>query len=60
MKLPDEIREMFRRQGKLGAKKRLEVIPAERRREIAKNAAEARWQKVNREAGRGRSRKGTT
>lgn len=45
MKLPAAIREKFRRQGKVGGKKRLEVLPAERRREIAKQAAEARWRK---------------
>jgi hypothetical protein len=48
MKLPEEIREMFRRQGKIGGKKRLDVIPAERRREIAKNAAKVRWRKLGR------------
>lgn len=58
MKLPDDIRAMFRQQGKIGGKKRLKVISAERRREIAKNAAAARWQKADRKARRGSSRKG--
>jgi len=48
MKLPDEIREMFRRQGSIGGKRRLEVIPPERRSEIAKLAADARWRKEKR------------
>lgn len=48
MKLPDKIREMFRRQGSIGGKKRLEVISPERRSEIAKLAADARWQKEKR------------
>lgn len=57
MKLPEEIREMFRRQGKIGGKKRLDVIPAERRRQIARNAAEARWNKLARKKRPGSSRK---
>jgi hypothetical protein len=48
MKLPDEIRELFRRQGSIGGKKRSEVLLPERRSEIAKHAAEARWQKEKR------------
>jgi hypothetical protein len=48
MKLPDEIREMFRHQGSIGGKKRLKVIPPERRSEIAKLAADARWRKEKR------------
>lgn len=48
MKLPYEIREMFRRQGSIGGKKRLEVIAPERRSEIAKLAADARWRKEKR------------
>lgn len=57
MKLPEEIREMFRRQGKIGGKKRLEVISAERRRQIARNAAQARWNKLAPKTRRGSSRK---
>ena len=57
MKLPEEIREMFRRQGRIGGRKRLEVISAERRREIAKNAANVRWRKLGRNKGHGRNRK---
>ena len=57
MKLPEEIREMFRRQGKIGGKKRLDVISAERRREIAKNAAKVRWRKLGRKKARRSNRK---
>jgi len=48
MKLPDEIREMFCHQGSIGGKKRLAVIAPERRSEIAKLAAAARWRKEKR------------
>lgn len=47
--LPDEVKEFFRQQGakggKIGGKRRLEKISDERRTEIAKKAAEARWGK---------------
>ena len=43
--LPDEIREFFRRKGKLGAKRRQQVLSPEKRREIARIAAQARWSK---------------
>ena len=46
MKLPDDVREFFRRQGKIGGKKRLETLTAEERREIARKAAQARWGKA--------------
>jgi hypothetical protein len=45
VKLPDSIREFFQKQGKIGAAKRTEQLTPERRREIAKNAANARWKK---------------
>jgi hypothetical protein len=45
LNLPDEIREFFRRQGKIGSKKRMEVLSPEQRQEIARNAAQARWSK---------------
>ena len=44
--LPDEIREFFRRKGKLGAKRRQQVLSPEKRREIARIAAQARWNKL--------------
>lgn len=43
MKIPDKVREYFRRQGKIGAKKRHANLAPERRREIARAAAQARW-----------------
>lgn len=45
MKLPDEIREFFRKQGRIGAAKRVAGMTPERRSEIAKIAAQARWSK---------------
>jgi hypothetical protein len=45
LNLPDEIREFFRRKGKLGAKKRQQVLTPEQRQEIARKAAQARWGK---------------
>lgn len=44
MKLPEDVREYFRRQGKIGAKKRHATLTPERRREIARAAARARWE----------------
>ncbi len=43
MELPENIRAFFREQGKIGAAKRQEVIPPERRSEIARKAAVTRW-----------------
>lgn len=43
MKIPENVRAYFQRQGKLGAKRRMEMLSPERRSEIAKKAAEARW-----------------
>ena len=40
---PDELREFFRRKGKIGAAKRMRVLSPEQRREIARKAAQARW-----------------
>ena len=45
MKFPDEIREFFRRQGSRGGKKRNRNLSMEKRREIARKAAQARWNK---------------
>ena len=45
MKLPEHIREFFRRQGKIGAAKRHANLSPERRREIARQAIQARWAK---------------
>lgn len=45
LNLPDEIREFFRRKGKLGAKRRQQVLSPEKRRQIARTAAQTRWDK---------------
>lgn len=46
MKLPDEIREFFRKQGAAGGKARAERLSPEERRESARKAVEARWAKA--------------
>jgi hypothetical protein len=46
MKLPEDIREYFRKQGKIGAAKRKANLTPERRQEIARLAAETRWAKA--------------
>ncbi len=43
VKLPDEIREYFRNQGRIGAKKRAASLSPEDRQRIARKAANARW-----------------
>jgi hypothetical protein len=43
MKLPDEVREFFRRQGRIGGKTRAQNLTAEERSEGARRAVEARW-----------------
>lgn len=45
MKMPAQVKEFFQRQGKIGGKKRSARLSPERRREIAQQAAEARWAK---------------
>jgi len=60
MKLPENIRAYFRKQGKIGAAKRLEVISPERRSEIARKAAMVRWaQQPKKTATKHRDEKGT-
>jgi hypothetical protein len=39
--------EMGKKGGKIGGKRRLETMTPERRRELAYNAAKARWKKTN-------------
>jgi hypothetical protein len=46
MKLPDEIREYFKRQGATGGKTRAKNLTDEERRKSAKKAAQARWSKA--------------
>lgn len=43
VKMPEHVREFFRKQGKIGAKKRSANLAPERRKEIAQLAARARW-----------------
>jgi hypothetical protein len=43
MKLPEDVREFFRRTGKIGARKRHAGMTPGRRSEIARIAANARW-----------------
>jgi len=42
-KLPEEALEFFRNQGKKGGKSRLTKMTAEKRSEVAKKGAAARW-----------------
>jgi hypothetical protein len=53
MKLPDDVREFFRRTGRIGAAKRHANLSPERRREIARLASETRWAKVKTSKKRG-------
>lgn len=46
MKLPDDVREFFSKQGKIGAAKRHASLTPERRREIARQAIATRWAKA--------------
>jgi hypothetical protein len=43
MKLPENIKAFFQRQGRIGAAKRHANLTPERRREIARKAATTRW-----------------
>jgi hypothetical protein len=45
MKLPENVKAYFQRQGKIGAAKRKEALSPGRRSEIARIAAQARWTK---------------
>ena len=45
MKLPDEVREFFRRQGRIGGKTRAQNLTPEERSEGARRAVQARWAK---------------
>ncbi len=50
VKLPEDIREYFRKQGKIGAAKRMVVLTPEQRREIARNAVRQRWARAKQRA----------
>ena len=43
LNFPEELREFFRKKGKMGAAKRMQVLSPEQRREVARKAARARW-----------------
>lgn len=43
MKLPENVKEYFRKQGRIGAKQRSANLSPERRQEIARLAAATRW-----------------
>jgi hypothetical protein len=43
--MPEDVKEYFRRQGKIGAKKRAAQLSPQRRQEIARLAAQTRWSK---------------
>jgi hypothetical protein len=45
MKMPPKVTEFFRKQGRIGARKRAANLSPERRQEIARHAATARWAK---------------
>jgi hypothetical protein len=46
MRLPDEIRQAFRKYGATGGRKRAANLSEEERRESARKAAKARWAKA--------------
>ena len=46
MKLPEDVREFFRRKGASGGRKRAQNLSAEERRESARKAVQARWAKA--------------
>ena len=57
MKLPDEVREYFRRQGRIGGKTRAQNLTPEERREGARRAVQVRWTERKAEAVGERKRK---
>lgn len=52
MKMPAHVKEFFQKQGKIGGMKRSANLSPERRKEIARRAAEARWANKTGNAGR--------
>jgi hypothetical protein len=58
MNLPDEVREFFRRQGRIGGRTRAQNLTPEERSEGARRAVEARWAKrKGKPAGKGKSKR---
>ncbi|MCI0627272.1 MAG: hypothetical protein L0387_37440 [Acidobacteria bacterium] len=58
MKLPKNVREWFREQGRIGAAKRNANLSPERRRELARQAVQSRWAKVKKQANAKSSKRG--
>jgi hypothetical protein len=54
MKMPDDVREFFRKTGSVGGKARRDSLSPEQRRRIAKKAARARWAKSQAEKPEGK------
>ncbi|MGZ6423676.1 MAG: hypothetical protein ACXWSR_22295 [Bdellovibrionota bacterium] len=50
MKLPDDIREFFRKQGTIGGKSRAKNMTADERSEASRTAVQARWAKEKKSA----------
>jgi hypothetical protein len=59
MKLPEDIREYFRKQGKRGAAIRAATLSPEERTAIAKKAAAVRWSKPENNSEKKQARKRT-
>ena len=61
MKLPENVKAFFQRQGKIGAARRKELLTPERRSEIARIAAETRWSNsaIKNQAKKSPAKKGT-
>jgi hypothetical protein len=57
MELPESVRDFFRRQGKIGAKRRYKKLSPEQRTRVARIAAQARWAKVKGNKSRSRDSK---
>lgn len=43
MDMPDDVREFFRKQGRIGGKRRMKRLSPEERTKIARKAAQSRW-----------------
>jgi hypothetical protein len=50
MKLPDEIRQFFQKQGAIGGKSRAKRLASEERREAARKAVQARWARAKKKS----------
>jgi hypothetical protein len=59
MKLPDEIRDYFRKQGAVGGKTRAANLSPEERRKGALKAVQARWAKARKKSAKPKRNKNT-